>query len=264
MHDAGVGRDDLEVAEGALPPLQEGIALDVALVVELLVEVESGAGAECIHLDGVVDDELDRLQRVDLRRVAAEVGHGIAHGGEVHHRGHAGEVLQQHPSGHEGDLPVRRELTRPAGEGADVVRAHRDAVLVAQQVLQQDPQRIGEPRDVQPLLLQCGEAEDLVVPVTYAERRASSEAVRHLNLLCGSKSSLLSRSAPGACSTGFRRGGSIVNLLPAGAGGKFGTDVVLEEGSEVARVSPARSSRARTEDGAEAGGSTYHERTHDR
>ena len=43
-------------------------------------------------------------ERVDARRVAAEVGHRVAHGREVDDRGDAGEVLQDDPRGHERDL----------------------------------------------------------------------------------------------------------------------------------------------------------------
>ena len=39
-----------------------------------------------------------------LRRVAAQRGQGVAHGGQVDHAGHAGEVLHEHPLGGEGDL----------------------------------------------------------------------------------------------------------------------------------------------------------------
>jgi hypothetical protein len=47
----------------------------------------------------VVDHEVDRRQRVDLLRIAAQLDHRFAHGGEVDHGGHAGEVLHQHAAG---------------------------------------------------------------------------------------------------------------------------------------------------------------------
>jgi hypothetical protein len=52
----------------------------------------------------VVDDEVDRDERVDLLRVAAEVRHGVAHRGEIDDRRHAGEVLHQHARRAIGDL----------------------------------------------------------------------------------------------------------------------------------------------------------------
>ena len=77
------GRDDLEVVERALAPAQELVALAVALVLDLDVALEGLGRAEDVGDHGVVDDQLGRRERVDLGRVAAEVGHRLAHGGEV-------------------------------------------------------------------------------------------------------------------------------------------------------------------------------------
>ncbi len=74
MADAGgVRRDDLEVIEGGLAPFQEAVALFVALEFEVAVDEEGGLASVGVDLNGVVDDEFDRLEGVDLVRVAAEV-----------------------------------------------------------------------------------------------------------------------------------------------------------------------------------------------
>ena len=73
VDDAGVGGDDGEVAEAGLSPAEEGVALFVALEFEQGVYVEGGGGAEFVDLNGVVDDEFDRLQRIDEGGIAAEV-----------------------------------------------------------------------------------------------------------------------------------------------------------------------------------------------
>ena len=83
VDDAGVGRDDGEVAEAGLSPAEEGVALFVALEFEQRVHVEGAGGAEFVDLHGVVDDEFDGLQRIDERGIAAELLHGVAHGGEI-------------------------------------------------------------------------------------------------------------------------------------------------------------------------------------
>ena len=93
MDDAGVRRHDLEVLERLLAPPEELVALAVALELELGVDREGVGGAERVDLHRVVDDELGRDERVDLRGVAAERRHRVAHRGEVDDRGHAGEVL---------------------------------------------------------------------------------------------------------------------------------------------------------------------------
>ncbi len=68
MADPGGRRDDAEVVERLLTPAQEGVALAVALVVAVGVDVEGAGVAERVHLHGVVDHQVDRDQRVDLRR----------------------------------------------------------------------------------------------------------------------------------------------------------------------------------------------------
>ena len=96
---------------------------------------------EMIDLHRVIDDELDRLQRVDPARVAAEPDDAVAHGGEVDHGRHAGEVLEQDARRREGDLPLILAGDVPPGENANILRIDESRVLAAQQVLEQDLQR---------------------------------------------------------------------------------------------------------------------------
>ena len=101
--------------------------------------------AELVDDHGVVDDEVDRHQRVDLLGIAAERGHRVAHRGEVDHGRHAGEVLHQHARRPEGDLDARLALVgQPAGHRLDVVLGDGAAVLVAQQVFEQHLHREGQ------------------------------------------------------------------------------------------------------------------------
>ena len=80
--------------------------------------------------------------------IAAEPRDAVAHGREIDDGGHAGEVLQQHARRRERDLLLRRALDVPARERLDVGRLHEAAVLVAQQVLEQDLQRERQARDL--------------------------------------------------------------------------------------------------------------------
>ena len=135
--DAGAGRDHREVVEGRLAPLQEGVALAVALVFQRDVVGQRLRGAELVDDHRMVDDEIHRHQRVDLLRVAAERHHGVAHGREIDHRRDAGEVLHQHARGAERDLDLGLALlVEPADGRLDIGLPDRAVVLVAQQVLQ--------------------------------------------------------------------------------------------------------------------------------
>ena len=102
---------------------------------------------EVIDLDRVVDDQLDGLERIDLSRVAAEPDDAVAHRGEVDDRRNAGEVLEQDPGRHERDLLRRLARDVPPGERLDVVGVDEPAVLPPEQVLQQDLQRVRQPRE---------------------------------------------------------------------------------------------------------------------
>ena len=71
--DPGVRRHDREVVERGLAPAQERVALAVALELQLGVALERARLAEHVDLDRVVDHQLDRHQRVDQSRVAAQL-----------------------------------------------------------------------------------------------------------------------------------------------------------------------------------------------
>ena len=92
-------------------------------------------------------------ERVDRVAGQAELDERVAHRGEVAHGGDAGEVLHQHARGAELDLVLDALLRVPAGDRLDVGAGDGLAVLVAQQVLEQDAQRVGQGLDVADLRL---------------------------------------------------------------------------------------------------------------
>ena len=174
MDDAGARRHDLEVPERLLAPAQESVALAVALELDLGVARERVTGAEPIDLDRVVDQQLHRGQRVDLRGVAAERAHRVAHRGEVDHRRHPREVLEKDPRGSERDLGRGLRRGVPPRQRLDVAGGHADSVLVAEQVLQEDLQRPGQSRQVE-ALGKAIESENLVLRAVDLERRSRAE-----------------------------------------------------------------------------------------
>ena len=134
----------------------------------------------------MVDDQLDGDERVDLRGVAAEPRQRVAHGGEVDDAGHAGEVLHEDALGGEGDLvggvagalAVALGVGAPARDGDDVVGRDVRAVLVAQQVLEEDLDGVGQPVDVVALGQRRGlDVEDLVGAVADGQVGPGAEGV---------------------------------------------------------------------------------------
>src|SRR5262249_21647517 len=102
--DAGAGRHDTEVLEPVLAPAENNVALLVALELLFGVDEKRRLGSVFVDLHGVVDDEIDRLQRVDLLRAAAERFDRIAHRGEIDDGWDTSEVLQEYAARAEGDL----------------------------------------------------------------------------------------------------------------------------------------------------------------
>ena len=178
MADAGAGRHHAEIVERALRPFEEFVALLVLPVFLVDVLLERLIVAEEGDRDRVVDDEIDRHQRIDLLGIAAEFLHGVAHGGEIDHRRHAGEILHQHARRAEGEFMVRGLGLEPFGEGLDVVLGHRAPVFVAQQVFQQHLHRERQAGNaLEAVFLGGGKAEIGVGFATNLEGLAASKAV---------------------------------------------------------------------------------------
>ena len=175
--DAGSRRHDLEIVERAAAPLEEFVALAVAGIFELDVAVERLGSAELVDHHAVVDDEVDRDQRIDLLRVAAELLHRVAHCGEVDDRRNAGEVLHQHARRAVLDLAGDAPLLLPVDHALKVLAGDGHAVLEAQEVLQQHLHREGQAADVAELLCRLGQRIIKVASLSDGQVRAGVEAI---------------------------------------------------------------------------------------
>ena len=157
MADAGPGRHDREIGKSLLAPLEEAVALLVLLVFARHVLRERLGRAEMVDDDRMVDDEVDRDERVDQVGIAAERGHRVAHRGKVDDGRHAGEVLHQHAGRAERDLVLRfAAVLRPGGDRFDVFPGDAAPVLVAQKILEHDLERERQLRDARKAVLLGG------------------------------------------------------------------------------------------------------------
>ena len=162
MDDAGVGRHDAEVLERVLAPAEERIALAIPGELEPGVEVGGVELGVMIDLHRVVDDELDRLERIDLARVATEPEDAVAHCREIDDGRDTGEVLQQHSGGRKGNFLLHLRRHVPAGECLNVLRIDEPGIFAAQQVLEQDLERERQAADPgKARLLERRKAENL-------------------------------------------------------------------------------------------------------
>ena len=176
--DAGAGRHHAEIVEGAGAPAQERVALAVPLIFLLDIGEERGGGAERIDRHRVIDDEVDRNQRIDLARVAAERAHGVAHGGKIDHGGDAGEILHQHARRAEGDLALALPRLQPLGHAANVVGGDGAPVFMPQQIFEQHLQRERQAADAgEPVRLGLLQIEIIIAALADLQRPPAIETV---------------------------------------------------------------------------------------
>src|SRR5262249_12987885 len=96
----------------------------------------------------MVDDEIDRRERVDLFRVAAEIEHGPPHRREIDDRRHTGQILHQDARRAEGDLAVGTLVAKPPANRLDIVDSDGTAAFAVNEVFQEDLQGYRQPRDI--------------------------------------------------------------------------------------------------------------------
>ena len=181
MHDAGGGRHDAEVVEGALPPFEELITFAVTLKLTLGVEEERGCRAESIHLHGVVDDQVDRHDRVDLVGVSAHAGHGAAQRGQVNYAGHAGKVLQDDTRRLEWDFNFASGIRPPVGDGFNRLSGDLEAFGLTQSRLQQHLDR-----ERQPVHIGGGNFFQSIQPVDCHRAAARVEGISCVEIILSS------------------------------------------------------------------------------
>jgi hypothetical protein len=94
------------------------------------------------------------------------LGHGIAHGRQIHHGRHAGKILHEHPGRVIGDFHRRIVLLLPAGNLAQVLFTHHPAVHLAQQVLGKDTDGKRQALDIGNAV-RC-QSQDIEIPIAAA------------------------------------------------------------------------------------------------
>jgi len=132
---------DLERIEGLHAPFHELVAFPVALELQLHVEVERVPGAVVVDLHRMVNDQVDRDQRLDRFGVLAHLAGYPAHRREIGEQRYAGEVLQHDARHHERDFFSAGGVRLPVGELPHMVFCDFLPVAVAQHGLQHDPDR---------------------------------------------------------------------------------------------------------------------------
>ena len=175
--DARARRHDAEIIEGFLTPAEEFVTLPIPLKLNIHILLERGCGAGDIHHHRMVNHQVNGNQRVHLARIATQAKQGIAHGGKVHHGGHASEILQQDARGAEGHFLIGTAFLHPFGDLLRVIHRIGTAIFEAQHIFQQHLEAIGQAGKVADALRCLGQAEIMIGLAVNTERATSLQAV---------------------------------------------------------------------------------------
>ncbi len=182
--DADARRNDLERLEGLHAPFHQGVALAVARELDLHIAAHRVGTAGDVGLDGMIDDKVNGNQRLDAPRIVATRLGLAAHGGEVGQQRNSGEVLEQHPGNGKRNLLVPDAIGRPASQGVDVAAQDLCLVAMAQRRFQEQPDDIGQPRDVDALVLGKGRQRENRQGAAIAQIERSSDELGK-RVICG-------------------------------------------------------------------------------
>ena len=165
------GRDDFEGIESLHSPFQKLIARAVALEFDLHVLPQRIRRARDVNLHRVVDDQINRNQRLDNLRVLAQARHGRTHRGQIDQQRHAREILQDDAGDDEWNFGRAFGVRLPIGQSAHVVFLDLLAVKVAQHRFEHDANADGQLRDrADALLFQFGQRiESALLSVSKVE-----------------------------------------------------------------------------------------------
>ena len=136
------GRNDAHILKRRQGPLQEAIALAVALEFHIHVLLKSTGAASRIGNNRMVNHQIERNLRIDTRGVGAQIACGFTHHGQVNEHWHTGEILQQNASRHVFNFAALNALRAGVNNTLRIKLARVGIVDIAQHVFKQNAQRM--------------------------------------------------------------------------------------------------------------------------
>ncbi len=149
MDDTYARRHDAKAVKRLRSPLQKAVPLGVSLKLHLHVLFVSRIAAGIINLHRVINDEIDRHERLDHRRVLAHSLHRRTHRRQIHQQRHTRKILQHNACDDKRYLVRSRVSRSPGGEFANMRFAHLfPAVIITQNGFENNTYRNRQPRDL--------------------------------------------------------------------------------------------------------------------
>jgi len=139
--------DNFEVVKSLGSPLQEFESFVVSLELKLFVSLSSSITSKSIDLNGVINNQIDWAERVNLSWVSSESLHGVSHGSQVNNGWHTCEILQEHSGGLEGNVYVLLGGVGPVQNLVNVGFFDGELVAVSDSALKEHSDGVRQPID---------------------------------------------------------------------------------------------------------------------
>ena len=129
MTNPRAGRHHPKVVERALAPSQKSVPFAVTLHFNGYVLVESIRGAKVIDHDAVIDDEIDRRERVDHAGIMARIHNRAAHGSQIGDTRYPSKILHKHACRSISDLLGIGRVRDPIAKSTNVVTRNGNGIF---------------------------------------------------------------------------------------------------------------------------------------
>jgi len=141
MDDSDTWWNHLEGIKSLHPPFQELVSFPVSS--EFLVQIAiHGVSGSCeIHLDRVVDDQIDRNERLDDFWILIQTIDGRTHCGKINQQGDSREVLQDDTSNDKWDFGSSFCIRLPLGQLAYTILLDLHAIAIPKDGFQDNADR---------------------------------------------------------------------------------------------------------------------------
>jgi hypothetical protein len=122
---------DPQIVKGGLSPVKTFITFAVALEFQVGVAHQGIRAGEEIYLYGVIDDQVNRNQWVDLFWITAQASDGRAHGSEIDDGGYTGKILHHDARRLEGKSGSIISMWGPSSQVDDILAGNLNLITLA-------------------------------------------------------------------------------------------------------------------------------------
>ena len=149
MNNADARRNNAEAVKCLSSPLKKAVSLVIPLELHLHVPLICGFAAGIIDLNRVIDNKIDRNERLYHARIFAHPLHRAAHRRKIHKQRHASKILKNDAGNDERYLFRTLRLRLPARKCPHMHLAHLlTSVKIAQHRFEYNADRDRKTRDV--------------------------------------------------------------------------------------------------------------------